>query len=165
MFNTSTYDSSLPCPCGNPKTFGECCGPYIQGKRPAPTAEALMRSRYTAYCTKNINYLLKTQHPKHQKLNSRQQIATTAQTTNWAGLTVIDREQGQATDTTGIVEFVALYRVGNSVAQLHERSRFLKEGNQWFYTDGDILPPFQPKRNEPCWCGSGKKFKHCHVKK
>lgn len=124
-----------------------------------------MRSRYTAYCTQNIDYLLKTHHPKHRQLNSRKQISATAKNTAWSGLTIIATSAGQAADTTGVVEFVALYRVGGGVAQLHERSRFLKEGNQWFYTDGDMLPPLQPKRNEPCWCGSGKKFKQCHGKK
>ncbi|MGD1936173.1 MAG: YchJ family protein [Cyanophyceae cyanobacterium] len=165
IFNAGGYSPSLPCPCGEAQEFWQCCGPYLQGKLSAPTAEKLMRSRYSAYFTKNVDYLFKTQHPKYRKLNMRQQITEAAKTKNWAGLTILDRKKGQARDKTGVVEFVALYRVGDALSQLRERSRFQKEGDQWFYLDGDLLPPYQPKRGEPCWCKSGKKFKHCHGKK
>ncbi|MEO0825855.1 MAG: YchJ family metal-binding protein, partial [Cyanobacteria bacterium J06642_9] len=62
-----------------------------------------------------------------------------------------------------LAEFVALYQAGE-IGQPHERSRFVKQKDRWFYLDGEILPPLAPKRSEPCWCGSGKKFKHCHGK-
>ena len=165
IVNAGSYSQSLPCPCGDLQNFGRCCLPYLQGTLPAPTAETLLRSRYSAYYTKNVDYLLKTQHPKHRKFNSRQEVAKTANSTTWAGLTIVDRKKGQVKDTTGIVEFIALYRIGDGLSQLHERSRFQKEGRQWYYLDGDLLPPYQPKRSEPCWCKSGKKFKHCHGKK
>lgn len=124
-----------------------------------------MRSRYSAYCLKNIDYLLNTEHPSRRQPNSRQLIAATANNVTWLGLTVLATEAGQPEDATGVVEFVAVYEEGKSAAQLHERSRFIKEEGKWFYTDGDMLPPFQPKKNEPCWCKSGKKFKQCHRKK
>lgn len=157
--------SSLPCPCGSQKLLNQCCGVYLQGQLPAPTAEKLMRSRYSAYCLKKIDYLFNTEHPNHRQPNSRKQITATANSVTWLGLTVVATEAGQPEDQTGMVEFVAVYQQGKSVAQLHERSHFIKEKDKWFYTDGEILPPLQPKKNEPCWCGSGKKFKQCHGKK
>lgn len=156
--------SSMPCPCGSQKLLTQCCGIYLQGQFPAPTAEKLMRSRYSAYCLKNIDYLLDTEHPGRRSPNSRQSIAATANSLTWLGLTVLATEAGQPGDNAGIVEFVAIYQEGKSAAQLHERSRFIKARGNWFYTDGDILPPLQPKKNEPCWCNSGKKFKQCHGK-
>ena len=157
--------SSKPCPCGSQKLLNQCCGVYLQGQLPAPTAEKLMRSRYSAYCLKNIDYLFNTEHPSHRKTNSRKLITATANNLRWLGLTVVNTEGGQPEDETGVVEFVAVYQEGKFVAQLHERSNFIKEKGKWFYTDGDMLPPLQPKKNEPCWCKSGKKFKHCHGKR
>ena len=155
---------SMPCPCGSQKSLTQCCDVYLQGQFPAPTAEKLMRSRYSAYCLKNIDYLFDTEHPSRRKPNSRKLIAATANSLRWLGLTVLGTEGGQPEDETGVVEFVAVYQEGISVAQLHERSHFIKEKGKWFYTDGDMLPPLQPKKNEPCWCKSCKKFKHCHGK-
>lgn len=123
-----------------------------------------MRSRYSAYCLKNINYLFNTEHPSRHKPNSRQLITATANKLTWLGLTVLATEVGQSEDETGVVEFVAVYQEGKSVAQLHERSHFIKEKGRWFYINGDMLPPLQPQKNELCWCKSGKKFKQCHGK-
>ncbi|MGK7946310.1 MAG: YchJ family protein [Microcystaceae cyanobacterium] len=164
MLISNTSSLAIPCPCGSQKLLNQCCGVYLQGQLPAPTAEKLMRSRYCAYCLKNIDYLYNTEHPTHRKPNSRELIAATVNSMTWRGLTVLATEAGQPEDQTGIVEFVAVYQQGKSVAQLHERSNFIKEKGQWFYTDGEILPPLRPKKNEPCWCKSGKKFKQCHGK-
>lgn len=123
-----------------------------------------MRSRYCAYCLKNIDYLFNTEHPSYRKPNSRKLITATANSLRWLGLTVLTTEGGQPEDQTGVVEFVAVYQEGKSAAQLHERSNFIKEKGKWFYTDGEMLPPVQPKKNERCWCKSGKKFKQCHGK-
>ena len=153
------------CPCGSQRSLSNCCGPYLEGKQAAPTAEKLMRSRYSAYCLKKIDYLLKTHHLTYRKPNSRRMITTTANRTQWLGLTILSKQAGRPTDKTGIVEFVARFQEGDQVGQLHERSRFCQEGGRWFYLDGDILPPVQPKRNEPCWCNSGKKYKQCHGKR
>ncbi len=165
MHILSDRSFSVPCPCGSQKLFNQCCGVYLQGQLPAPTALELMRSRYSAYCLKQIDYLLNTEHPNHRKPNSRQLIAATANSVIWLGLTVLATEAGQPDDSTGMVEFVAVYQQGKSVAQLHERSHFIKENGKGLYNDGEILPPLKPKKNEPCWCKSGKKFKQCHGKK
>jgi SEC-C motif-containing protein len=151
-----------PCPCGSQKLQTACCGPYIQGTLPAPTAEALMRSRYTAFCLGNVDYLVATQHPSQRHRRDSAILSHTIRTTTWQGLTILAIKQGKPRDKRGTVEFVARFRNGEGDSQLHERSRFVQENGQWFYVDGDILPPVPPKRGEPCWCGSGKKFKHCH---
>ncbi len=147
MLICDNLSSLIPCPCGNQKLLNQCCGVYLQGQLPAPTALELMRSRYCAYCLKNIDYLFHTEHPSRRKPNSRQQITATANSVTWLGLTVLATEAGQPEDQTGIVEFIALYQQEKSVAQLHERSHFIQEKGQWFYTDGDILPPLRPKKN------------------
>ena len=149
------------CPCGSKKQYSYCCGMYLSGKKKPETAEKLMRSRYTAFSQGNVDYLLATLHPDTRKSSDRQELTKSINNTQWLGLTVIDTQKGKKNDVTGYVEFEAIYRV-NEPGQLHERSKFVKTDGQWFYVEGDILPRTAPKRNEPCWCGSGKKYKDCH---
>lgn len=120
-----------------------------------------MRSRYTAYAKGKADYLFKTHHPSQRTFEERFELAKTIKNTRWLRLTVLATQKGQSQDKTGVVEFVAVYADPNP-GQLHERSRFTRQNGQWFYLDGKRLPPLHPKRNEPCWCGSGKKFKQCH---
>ncbi len=124
--------SIRPCPCGSGKRYLECCELYISGKRHAPTAEALMRSRYTAYTLLDQAYLLKTWHPRSRMpiLDLKDQALC-----KWLGLEVraYHRQDSRAT-----VEFVARYKINGRAMQLHEVSKFEFEGGQWFYVDGDI---------------------------
>lgn len=135
-----------------------------------------MRSRYTAFVLGDIDYLLVTHHPDY-RANDRASLAQTIRTTQWVNLIILATQKGQRKDKTGSVEFVAVYSKRTSAGitetapsgsptgelnQLHEKSQFVREGNRWFYTQGDLLPPYQPKRNQPCWCGSGLRFKQCH---
>ncbi|MEL6816829.1 MAG: YchJ family metal-binding protein [Cyanobacteria bacterium J06598_3] len=170
------------CSCGSQRSFIDCCGPYLAGDALAPTAEALMRSRYSAFCKSNLDYLIATHHPTQHQQNDRQSLRQSLNSTKWLNLVVLKTQKGTAKDTTGIVEFACAYRpktklsivstavgagagrshIQSNIQQMHERSKFVKEGGQWFYTTGDRLPPYQPKKSHPCWCGSGKKFKHCH---
>lgn len=122
-----------------------------------------MRSRYSAFCTGNIGYLVATHHPTRRTADQRLQLAQTVKTTEWLGLLVLNTQAGQPSDSAGTVEFIAVYQTG-SVGQIHEKSRFTRHRGNWMYLDGDQLPPLWPKRNEPCWCGSGKKYKQCHGK-
>lgn len=154
---------SEPCPCGSQQPYDDCCGPYLQGEALAPTAAALMRSRYTAYCRGKVDYLIATHHPTRRTPGERASLTDSVLTTTWLGLTVVATEQGQPQDQTGTVEFVAFYQAAE-LGQIHEKSRFVKQRDRWFYLDGDHLPPLWPKRSDPCWCGSGKKFKQCHGK-
>ncbi len=156
------------CPCQSGLAYSECCEPYIEGNTKAPTAEALMRSRYTAYTQVNMAYIEKTHHPSHRHDLDLPNTETWARQAEWLGLEVINCEQGQANDDRGQVEFKARYRLSDKEYTLHELSDFANKQGTWFYVDGR-LPDVQqyvreaPKvgRNDPCICGSGKKFKKC----
>ena len=157
------------CLCGSGFAYADCCRPYLIEAEVAPTAEALMRSRYTAYCLGNVNYLIATRHPSKRRFDDRINLIKSLKTTVWKSLTVVSLYRGRKQDTRGKVEFVAVYSQPASqlasqpeLGQLHERSQFVKENGRWFYLDGELLPPLVPKRNQPCWCGSGQKFKRCH---
>ena len=155
---------SQSCPCGTGKTYGDCCGRFHSGDRVASTAEELMRSRYSAFATGNVDYLVATHHPSKRRLDERASLAQTCLDTSWLGLEIVDTQQGSAADTEGVVEFIAKFS-GRQFGILQERSRFVKEGGRWFYLDG-VQDDGQPRgRNDPCWCGSGKKFKKCHGRK
>ncbi|RAP58188.1 YchJ family metal-binding protein [Oleiagrimonas sp. MCCC 1A03011] len=128
-------DTSTPCPCGNPRGYAQCCQPLHRGE-PAATAEALMRSRYSAYVLRDEDYLLASWHPSTRPTSLR--LGVQQPTPTWLGLSVKAHENQD--DDHAMVEFVARFRVGGGRAQrLHERSRFLREDGRWFYVDGDIL--------------------------
>ena len=151
------------CSCNSKKAFRYCCGMYLSGKKTPETAEKLMRSRYTAFERGNVDYLIATLHPDKRGSKDREELISSINNTQWLGLTIISSQKGKKNDTTGVVEFEAIYR-GKELGQLHERSRFTKANGQWFYVDGDILPGTIPKAKQPCWCGSGKKYRQCHGK-
>jgi SEC-C motif-containing protein len=119
-----------------------------------------MRSRYSAFCIGDINYLLTTLHPDYRAHDDMSALQLTIQQTNWLGLKIIQHKPGLEIAT---VEFVAFY-TGQPIEQLHELSRFKKEAGQWLYTDGDLLPAVKLSRNESCFCNSTKKYKKCHGK-
>jgi len=145
------------CPCGSGLAYGECCGPFLSGIASPESAASLMRSRYTAFCLKDAAYVLKTWHP-----SKRPGILDfSGDETVWRGLSVLRHEGGGAFDSEGIVEFVASYQQGGKLLRLHETSRFLREAGEWRYVDGDIHPEAKSGRNDPCSCGSGKKYKKC----
>lgn len=171
----------MKCPCGSNKTFEECCGPYISGEAFPPTAEALMRSRYTAYTRADINYIRKTTLLKSNEDFDFAGTEKWARESTWNGLKILNVEQGGETDKEGVVEFVATYtRDGESIDH-HETSQFKKnDKGRWIFKEGDSHthpggtghhhhPKIEtvrretPKvgRNDPCPCGSGKKFKKC----
>ncbi|MDD2929907.1 MAG: YchJ family metal-binding protein [Sideroxydans sp.] len=123
----------IACPCGSNKPYAECCARYIEGGTPAPTAEALMRSRYTAYTQLKEDYLLASWHPSTRP--AALGIADEAPT-QWIGLEV--KRHAQQDTEHAIVEFVARYKVNGRAHRLHEVSRFVQEAGRWFYVDGDI---------------------------
>lgn len=145
------------CPCGSGKNIDECCGQYFHKGVFAPTAEALMRSRYTAYVMGKEAYLLETWHEKNRpaSLNLDKSLI------QWQGLSIIRTEAGMAGDLQGIVEFSAAYRDAGRLAKIHEVSRFVKVGDCWLYVDGDLISSGKTARNAPCPCGSGRKYKRC----
>ncbi len=145
------------CPCGSGDSYRNCCGRYIGTGTPAPTAERLMRSRYTAYVLGDAGYLSTTWH-RH----TRPPDLTLDGRVEWLRLEVRGHTGGRPGDSEGEVEFVAHYRAGGKMGRMHELSRFLFEDGRWFYFDGTTgkVPP-KIGRNEPCPCGSGRKYKKC----
>ncbi|PZG88407.1 hypothetical protein C1I97_31870 [Streptomyces sp. NTH33] len=117
------------CPCGLPGPYEKCCGRYHSGAAAAPTAEALMRSRYCAFVRRDAGYLLRTWHPR-----TRPARLDLDPGMRWTGLEVLDTTDGSAFHTTGTVTFRASYRGGS----LYERSRFERVDGAWVYVDGDF---------------------------
>ena len=119
------------CLCGSGQAWVSCCDAILSGRREAATAEALMRSRYTAFLMKDVSHLLNSWHPDNRpeqlQLDSRQR---------WLGLKIVRTERGTATDDEGVVEFVARYKIDGRGYRLHEISRFRKTEQGWQYLDG-----------------------------
>lgn len=118
-----------PCPCGRPASYPVCCGACHAG-RPAPDAESLMRSRYSAYALGLEGYLLATWHPSTRP--PALDLAA-APPPKWLGLEVKSSSEN-ADEAT--VDFVARCRIGGRAQRLHEVSRFVREGGRWYYVDG-----------------------------
>lgn len=121
-----------------------------------------MRSRYTAFCQGNIDYLIATHHPSKRHADDRQTLAQTITETAWLSLRVLKSDQSQEAADVGTVEFAAFYKSKDKIGQLHEKSKFIRQNDRWYYQEGIILEPISTGRNDPCWCGSRKKHKKCH---
>ena len=121
-----------PCPCGSSQTYAHCCAPYHAG-RPAPTADALMRSRYSAYVRLLEPYLLATWHTRTRPLSL---ALATDEKTRWLGLEIKRHEITEV--DLAIVEFVARYKTSGRARRLHEVSRFVRENGYWYYVDGEF---------------------------
>ncbi len=123
----------MGCPCGSGKDLEGCCGALLSGERKAGTAEALMRSRYTAFVLDDVAYLQRTWHP-----TTRPRRLELDPSQEWLGLRILGTQRGSLLDSTGTVEFIADYRIAGRRDSLHERSRFTREKGQWLYVDGDF---------------------------
>jgi SEC-C motif domain protein len=155
------------CPCGSGLTYADCCEPIIKGTRPAETAEALMRSRYSAYAKVETGYIFETTHPKHREGYDADGTKEWAESAEWQGLEIVSTKNGGPDDVTGEVEFIARFTENGEPKVHHERALFRKEKSGWLFTDGKAAG-HQPVvrtptigRNEPCSCGSGVKYKKC----
>ena len=155
------------CPCGAGADFDECCGPVIIGAAPAPTAEALMRSRFTAYVHGDLDHIERTHATEVRDDFNRSAAESTASSVKWVSLEIYHTSDGGADDDTGTVEFAARFRKDGELLVHHERSNFRREEGRWVYVDGAMNPKPKPRRvekvgrNQPCPCGSGKKYKKC----
>lgn len=153
------------CPCGSNAAYGSCCLPVIKGKRTAETAEQLMRSRYSAYVKKEIDYILTSIHPGSRAGYDEKSTRAWAERAEWNGIKILKTVKGGAGDCEGQVEFIVSYKENGVNHEHHELSSFKKEGQSWYFTTGKTMPAMRSAvktgRNDPCPCGSGKKFKKC----
>lgn len=158
---------AMDCPCGSTLSHDACCAPILRGE-PAGTAEALMRSRYTAYVVRDYDHLQRSLSQEQRADFDRDSARRWAESSEWRGLTITGTTGGGAEDAEGTVAFVAKYRIDGADQQHVEIAHFAREEGRWVYT-GHEEPAAQPVRratpktgrNDPCPCGSGKKFKKC----
>jgi SEC-C motif-containing protein len=156
----------MPCPCGSDNALEACCGPYLRGDAHPATAEALMRARYTAYATGEVDFVMSSQKVDGEESDREATEAWSRQST-WIGLDVVKVEGGGPLDDEGTVEFVARYSHKDQEYAHHEEATFKKTDGRWWFIDGKMknstfrrsTPKMKP--NEPCPCGSGKKWKKC----
>ena len=130
----------MNCYCCSDEKFEMCCQPFISGKAKPTTAEALMRSRYSAYATGAVEYLLRSTHPSTRKFYDAEAIENWANSSVWQKLEIVSKTAGEAQDKTGTVEFKAYFTDAQNEPQIHhELSNFRKELGKWFFVDGRIL--------------------------
>jgi len=157
-----------PCPCGTGTPYADCCGPVIDGTRPAETAEAAMRARYTAFTRVDVDFLMATIHSSKRGEHDPKAIGKWAAEAQWLGLDIIETTGGGPDDDAGEVTFTARFREKDRRQEHHELATFTKEDGRWMFVDG-VTPSIRPVvrqtpkvgRNAPCPCNSGKKFKKC----
>ena len=149
------------CPCKSGRNYGDCCGPVISGERKAASPEEVMRARYSAYVTESVDYLRNSSTKAVQEEFDEKASRAWCRAATWHGLEII-RAEG---DT---VEFRATYTANGEFCNHHELSKFVKEDGEWKFADGEFVGERpvvreEPKvgRNDPCPCGSGKKYKKC----
>ncbi|MFD8412268.1 YchJ family protein [Streptomyces sp. NPDC059650] len=127
-------DPALPCPCGLPASYSECCGRFHSAARQAPTAELLMRSRFSAFAVGDTAYLMRSWHP-----STRPGRLDLDPEQRWVRLEILGVERGGMFETEGSVEFRAHYREGRHTGSLHENSAFTREDGAWVYV-GPLSP-------------------------
>lgn len=124
-----------------------------------------MRSRYTAFTRTDLDYVERTHLPETREGFDRASAERWMTDSDWLGLAILHTEAGGPEDETGVVEFEARYRMDGRIHTHRELSRFLRRDGAWYFEDGALVPRTRtaPKagRNDPCPCGSGKKFKKC----
>ncbi|NOH98207.1 YchJ family protein [Vibrio sp. 99-70-13A1] len=166
------------CPCCSNLAYQQCCEPAHINHSNAVTPEQLMRSRYSAHVLGLVDYVITTYHPNCNAEAQREGIAESINS-DWAGLEVIVTAEGSH-ENEGFVEFKAYFNDGAEQFCMQERSRFVRDNGLWYYIDGTFPdqesdheePEIDPRlnqtvesfkigRNDPCICGSGKKYKKC----
>ncbi len=157
------------CPCGSQHEYDACCGPYIEGKDFPATAEALMRARYSAHTKGMYDYLRTSTHPSAREEVDWAELEQWSSAVTWEGLEIVHTEKDGEGDAQGTVSFVANFAYDGMKQEHREHSLFQRdEAGHWVYVDGELERPEPyrreaPKvgRNDPCPCGSGKKYKKC----
>jgi len=160
-------ETNETCMCGSGATFGDCCEPIIKGTRESETAEELMRARYSAFVTQAIDFIVASTHSRTRKDIDLTFIREWSETSTWHGLEILETKQ--VNENKAFVSFEAQFAQGDEVQHHREKSLFERENGEWRFVTGDELknPTVRyeaprPGRNDPCPCGSGKKYKKCH---
>ena len=157
------------CPCRSQRSYSDCCEPVITSARPAETAEELMRGRYSAYAKGVIEFIISSTHPDRRSECDEKAIRAWSANSDWTEFEIVSAEGGRAGDNEGKVEFIARFTEDRMKKTLHETGSFKRmDDGCWYYVDGAVHPPKpfvrqdgKVNRNDPCPCGSGKKYKKC----
>lgn len=126
------------CSCGRPNSFEECCGPLLKGDREADSPESLMRSRYSAFVHKDVDYLYETLDPQARTDFDRKGTQDWAEQATFTGLEIL---KASSEGNKGQVEFKAHFRMNDQDQVHHELSKFRKQGGIWYFRDGRVIPP------------------------
>ena len=159
----------MKCPCGLDSEYQSCCEPLINGSVKPERAEQLMRARYTAHTLANIDYIVTTHHPHKRDDVDTEQTRAWAEKSEWLAFAINAVDAGGPDDDTGHIEFTASYRDPRGTRHVHhELSEFRKLDGEWYFYDAKMpnIAQFRREqskvgRNDPCFCGSGKKYKKC----
>jgi len=156
------------CPCNSGLDYSQCCEPYIKGSAKPETCEALLRSRYSAYTLGELDYIYETIHPEQKAQHDTKATKKWADESTWLDFEIIGIKEGLKEDEEGAIEFKVKYRQGNQNITHHEMAFFRKDEGDWYFFDGEPVTPEtyvretkKVGRNDPCPCGSGKKYKKC----
>jgi SEC-C motif-containing protein len=164
-----TEQNDTACPCLSGRPYASCCEPIVNGERMAVTAEELMRSRYSAYVKGAVEFIISSTHPDRRSECDEKAIRAWSSNSEWTGFEIVSTEGGGADETEGKVEFIARFTEDRMKKVLHETGTFKRNAEgTWHYLDGTVHPPKpfirgedKVNRNDPCPCGSGKKYKKC----
>ena len=167
-YTLTMSNEKTTCPCCSGREYSACCEPIIKGTKLAATAEELMRARYSAYEKHEIDFIIDTCEAVGDKTDiDRDATKAWSEESTWYGLKILRTEKGGAEDTEGLVEFQATYSRKGLRDVHHETGYFKKIDGKWMYSTGSLKTTTVVRegrkvgRNEPCPCGSGKKYKAC----
>lgn len=159
----------MNCPCAPERSYEECCGRFHKGEAWPESPVELMQARYCAFATAEVSFLEQSQHPDHREDVDVDALRSWAKSSEWTGFEVLATEGGEAGESEGQVEFKAHYTFEEKEQTHHEVAHFEVQDGKWYFVDGHHIGPGtfvreEPKvgRNDPCPCGSGKKYKKCH---
>ncbi|MBF0356061.1 MAG: SEC-C domain-containing protein [Alphaproteobacteria bacterium] len=154
------------CPCSSGLELTACCGPILKGT-PALTAEALMRARYVAFVGGDLDFLERTLAPEAKADMDRHAVEAAMKGVEALGFELRAVDGGEEGENSASVEYVARFKSNGKPLAHHERASFRRENGEWLYVSGEVGPRQAPRqtqkvgRNDPCPCGSGKKYKKC----
>jgi len=158
------------CPCGSGRCYSLCCELFHAGTSSFDNAEQVVRARFSAFVLRKIPFLTRTFCPENLPENYTRELLQTFRETRWTSLNILHTKDLPETKYDASVEYAASFLQKNSSGEfgkgdtLHEIAFFKVINRTWYYCDGILQPAQSLANNQPCWCGSGKKYKRCHLK-